>query len=217
MSLYSVTLISAISIVVPFIVSLFCLRRMRPKYSPLVVLLIAGVINESFSISSCFLHLHNSINGNIYSLFDFLTTVWLFQKLDSGLSKKFLLSVLIFGILIWITDNLIVNSLYSNNSLFRMVASFLIVFLSIDKINQNYFAGGLIAISQTDLMLSAGFLSYYAYKSFVEAFHFFPIHPDKSFYIILWIILGIVNLIVNLVFTAAILCIRPTNQYSIRL
>jgi len=217
MSLYQVSILSAFSIVIPFISVVSRFKRMRGKYLPLAVLLSIGFLNEAFSLITEYRGHFNSVNGNIYVLFDFVLTVWLFYHLASGLSKKFFVAVVIAGSIVWIADNFLVHSLYSNNSLFRMVASFLIVFLSIDKINQIIFSSGYIETNRTDLVLSAGFLVYFTYKAFVEAYHVFPMHPDKSFYIILWVILGIINMIVNLMFAIAILCISQKTLTSIRL
>jgi len=216
MSLYYVSVLSAFSILVPFLSVVARFKRMKDKYLPLAVLLITGFLNETFSLITECRGYFNSVNGNIYVLFDFILTVWLFHHLSSGLSKKFLITVVICGSLVWIADNLVVHSLYSNNSLFRMVASFLIVFLSIDKINQVIFSSGFIEPNRSDQVLCTGFLVYFTYKAFVEAFHVFSVHQEKSFYIILWVILGIINMIVNLLFTVAILCISKKIRISIR-
>lgn len=192
-------------------------NRMKGKYLPLIILIALGAINEGISFFSDCLGHYTPVNGNIYIFFDFFLTIWLFYHLNSGLSKKFLVAVVIAGSIIWIADNFFLHSLNSNNSLFRMVASFLIVFLSIDKINQIIFSSGYTETNRTDLVLSAGFLVYFTYKAFVEAYHVFPMHPDKSFYIILWVILGIINMIVNLMFAIAILCISQKTLTSIRL
>ncbi len=217
MSLYFVTFLSACSIVPPLIAVMVRLNRMKGKYLPFAILFGVAFLNESFSLITEHFGNSNSINGNIYVLIEFWVIGSIFKRIAETHSNKFLLATLTFGTIIWLTDNFIVNSLTTNNSLFRMVASFLIVYLSVDKINQVIFSGGFVRISNSDLLLSSGFLTYFTYKAFVEAFHLFPAHMDKSFYIILWLVLGIINIIVNLLFTIAILCIRPKNPYSIRL
>jgi hypothetical protein len=213
---YHVTLYSAYSMACPVAATLVRFRRMKSKYLPLTILIGLGAVNETISIFSSCHRSYTSVNGNIYVLLEFLCIVWLYFHLCSGLSKKFLITTAFLGLALWTADNIIVNSLHSNNSLFRMAASFLIVFLSMDKITQAVLAGGLVETSRSDLLLSAGFLVYYTYKAFVEAFHLFPLHPDKSFYIILWVILGIINMIVNLMFALAILCISRKTHISTR-
>lgn len=213
---YYVTLISACSVACPVAATLVRFKRMKCKYLPLTLLMGLAAVNEMISIFSSCRGTFTSVNGNIYVLIEFFIIVWLFQRLCSGLSRKFLITIAVTGLIVWIADNLVVNSLHSNNSLFRMLASFVIVFLSMDKINQAVLSGGFVQTSRADLVLCSGFLVYYTYKAFVEAFHLFPLHPDKSFYIILWIILGIINMIVNALFTIAILCISTKKRIYIR-
>ena len=68
------------------------------------------------------------------------------------------------------------------------------------------------------MLISIGILSYYSYKAFIESFHVFPMSIDNTtFYTSLWIILGAINIVMNLFFTIAILCIPPKQAFTIRL
>ena len=209
---------SACSILVPFSVSLIKWNRLKNNYLPLITLLALGLFNESVSLINVYRHIPNTINGNIFVLLDFLIVIWLFSRLQLSYSNRFLILLIMLGILVWVVDNFLLNALSGNNSLFRMVASLFIVIVSIDKLNQLLFFqnrnGNMIA----DMLISIGVLCYYSYKSFVESFHLFPMAIDKiSFYTNLWVILGIINIGMNLLLTAAIICIPQKPAYSIRL
>jgi len=176
------------------------------------------VLNESISLIYVYSHIPNTVNGNIYVLVDFLIVIWLFSNLALTYSRKFLASVIILGIIIWIVDNIFIHSISTNNSLFRMISSLFIVIISMDKLNQLLFFQNPYPNRNTDILLSIGILSYSSYKAFVEAFNVFPMPIDRlTFYFGLWVTLGIINIVMNLLFTAAILCIPPKQVFTIRL
>ena len=217
MHLFYISAISACSILLPCGATLFRWSRMKEKYLPLTLLLALGILNETTSFISLHYCANNTVNGNIYVLADFLLVVWLFARLDTFISKIFLSLIMVSGLILWIADNLLLHSLSANNSMFRMVASLIIVYISIDKVNQLLFFSSPIRLKNTDLLLSIGFLTYHAYKTFVEAFHVFPMPKDRAFYEKLWVILGIINMVTNLLFTLAILCIRQKQEFTLRL
>jgi hypothetical protein len=217
MPLFYVSVISALSILPPFILAILFFRRLNGKYLPLLVLLSFGLINEVISYVSIILHATNSINGNIYILADFLLVVWLFAKLNRHQSKKIISGLIIGGVAVWMIDNLLIHSLEANNSMFRMVASLIILYMSIDKVNHILFFKTRFSLKNTDLLICMGFIIYHTYKTFVEAFHIYPMKLGAIFYERLWVILAIINIITNLLFTLAILCIRQKQEYILPL
>jgi len=183
-----------------------------------MILFCVGISNEIISYLLIRYRSTNNINGNIYVLIDFILIFWLFKKLSVTLSKWFMESILLLGLVVWVLDNLIINTPATNNSLFRMVASLFIVLITTDKLNQLFFSNKPYLNWKTDILLCIGILNYYAYKAFVEAFNVFPMPIDRSyFYSGLWVILGIINIVMNLLFTAAILCIPQKQAFTIRL
>lgn len=213
MSLFYISISSAFSILAP--VLLICMRwkRLKSKYLPLSLLILAGLTNELLSLYNVYASHSNALNSNLFVLIEFLLTGILFLKLQSGISKTFLQTTMILGILIWVTDNLIINRLSSNNSLFRMAASLIIVYLSIDKINQLIFFNRINNLKHVDLWLAFSFLIFHAYKTFVETFHIFPMQLGQFIYEMLWLIMNIINIFSNLLFTFAIICLPQKRTY----
>lgn len=191
---------------------------MRDTYLPLMILLGIGITNEIISYLFIKYRSTNNINGNIYMLIDFVLLIWLFIRLSVSLSKRFIAALLIIGSIVWVLDNILIHSLANNNSIFRMTASLFIVIICIDKLNQLLFFRDPYGNRNTDILLSIGILSYYSYKTFIESFNVFPMPITRSsFYIDLWVILDLINIIMNLLFTAAIICIPQKQAYTIRL
>lgn len=213
MNLFTISVFSAFSILIPVLLICIRWRRLKDKYLAFILLVLVGLSNELLSLHNAYSSHSNAINSNFFVLIEFLLTGILFSKLKNGISKKFLHTILILGLLVWLIDNFVINGLSTNNSLFRMIASLLIVYLSIDKINQLIFFSKLSSLVNIDLWLALGFLIFHTYKTFVESFHIFPMPMGQYFYETLWFIMNIINVFSNLLFTFAILCLPKKRVY----
>jgi hypothetical protein len=142
MNSYWINYISAGSVVIPCITALIKYNRLNREYLPFILVLTAGLLNELFSLVAVHKGGSNSVNGNIYILVEFLLiTLQLFIWKDKRRSLHLLF--LVTGLLIWIADNLVFQPLSVPDSVFRIYASFVIVFLSIDVLNKIVVAGNI--------------------------------------------------------------------------
>lgn len=206
--------ISAFSIALPCAIALVRCKNIYRRYAPFIFVLVIGLLNESLSLLLIRLHNNNLINSNIYTLLEYLLYVWLFQRI-SELNRKSLIFLLIFGFCTWIVDNFFLHNLMHSNSLFRVVASLIILWLSINKLSLLTFNILPDYFKKTDLLLCCSFLAYFTFRGFIHVIKFFSIGHTTAFYIDLWIILCILNLLVNISFFIAILWI-PKQQPSIQ-
>ena len=208
MSAYQITLVSSLSILLPFAAGIRHFSELGKKYNGLFILLCLGLINELFSITLVNVLHNNATNGNIYVLLEFFLILWLFANLSDYLSGRFILSFLSLALLIWIIDNLVLHSVTNNNSLFRMLASLGIVYLSMDKINHSVFFGKNRLFKSTDLLICLAFFLYFSCKTYLEVFNVFSIPVSLRFYETLWTILAVINVLSNILLMLAILCLR---------
>jgi hypothetical protein len=215
MSLYYVSLLSAFSIVVPFTAAISRIKTLGRKYRPMVILLTVGLFNEIVSSIGAQLFKNNALNGNIYVLIEYLLIIWQFQRLNGDLSRTFKITIISIGVGIWITDNFILHTLAQNNSIFRMLSSLCVVYLSMDKANQLLFFNGPLLSKNTDLLICCGFFSYFLLKTYVEVFNVFTMPVKWTFYENLWGILAIINLLTNILLTLAIICFRQKQESTI--
>lgn len=213
MTLFQFTLISAGSILLPFLATLFRLSRLKKKYYIFVSIIWIGTVNELLGMWRISINQTTAVNGNIYVALNLFLLLWFFFRLKLNLPKITFICFYIIGISVWLLDNLFLHSLHSNNSLFRMVASLLIVYLSIDKISQIIFFWENTDDRISDLLICSSLVSYFAYKAFVESFHVFTVKMGYEFFHGLWFLLAVVNLITNCIFTIAIICIKPKQHY----
>jgi hypothetical protein len=215
MSLYYVSLLSALSIVAPFIAAMSRIKVLGRKYRPMVILLTIGLFNEVFSSIEVKYYHNNAINGNLYVLIEYLLIIWQFNRFRV-MSSIFRTTIILLGIGVWLTDNFILHSISQNNSLFRMLASLCIVYLSMDKSSQLLFFNGPVLFKNTDLLICLGFFAFFTIKTYVEIFNTFTIPVEQKFYEGLWTVLAVFNFITNILFTFAIICFRQKQAYIIR-
>ena len=211
MNYFSVFIISAFSIAIPAAAAIYRVKRLHKRFTPLAALFWIGLLNETISYILIRHHNNNSVNSNIYTLLEFLIVLWVFFRVGE-IKRKLLLIFASAGALLWIADIFMFHSLFVHNTLSRIVFSMVIVYLSIDKINQSIF--NVPANQRTELLLWFSFFGYFAYQAFITIFELFPMGISNEFYLRLYLILSIINFITNLVYTAVILWIPKHVEYT---
>jgi hypothetical protein len=198
------------SILIAAIIGIIRFKSIIRDYYPFIFIIWLGVFNETLSLVLIFTLGRNTINSNIFVLLEYLLIVYQFYKWNNkkGLKKYVILALL--GLAVWSADNLVLNSITHNNSLFRAFYSFLVVFFSIDQVNKLviYERGPLF--KNPMFIICITFLLYYGFKAFVESYNMFHLGLSKTLLRDLWIILYFVNGIANLLYALAVLWI-PTK------
>ena len=193
------------SILIAAIIGIIRFKSIIRDYYPFIFIIWLGFFNETLSLVLIFTLGRNTINSNIFVLLEYLLIVYQFYKWNNkkGLKKYVILALL--GLAVWSADNLVLNSITHNNSLFRAFYSFLVVFFSIDQVNKLviYERGPLF--KNPMFIICITFLLYYGFKAFVESYNMFHLGLSKTLLRDLWIILYFVNGIANLLYAIAVL------------
>lgn len=197
------------SILIAAIIGIIRFKSIIRDYYPFIFMIWLGVLNETLSLIFIFTVGSNTFNSNVFVLLECLLILYQFYRWnDNGIKKYAILALIALGV--WIADNLVLNSITDNNSLFRAFYSFLVVFFSIDQVNKLviYERGPLLKNSMFIICIT--FLLYYGFKAFAESYNMFHLGLSKTLLHDLWIILYFVNGIANLLYALAILWI-PTK------
>jgi hypothetical protein len=202
------------SITIAVVIGLIRFNKVLPAYRPFIIILCLGFINHTLSVILSETIRNNSVNSNIYILFESLLYLLLFKNWGA-FNKKIILfySLFIFLSGLWIYDNLIWHSLLVTNSLFRIVYSFVLIFLSIGQLNKLIVTAKKNLFYNAIFLICCGIIIYFSYKAIIEVFFFARIKASDQFYINIITILVFVNLFVNLIFAWAVLWI-PKKQKS---
>jgi len=198
------------SILIAAIIGIIRFKSIIRDYYPFIFIIWLGVFNETLSLVLIFTLGRNTVNSNIFVLLEYLLIVYQFYKWNNKKGLKNYVILALLGLAVWSADNLVLNSITHNNSLFRAFYSFLVVFFSIDQVNKLviYERGPLF--KNPMFIICITFLLYYGFKAFVESYNMFHLGLSKTLLRDLWIILYFVNGIANLLYAIAVLWI-PTK------
>jgi hypothetical protein len=205
-------LISAFSILFAAAIGAVRFFKVTADNRPFFYLVWVALVNEI--LSEVFMETVHStaVNCNIYVLAEAVLYCWLFYNWSSLFRNKKRFRLLIFFIcLIWLVDNFFLNTIYQTNSLFRIISSFILVFLAIDQINQLLMTERSEILTNARFLISTGVIIFFTYRAIVEAYYLFKLPFSNLFYHNVYLIMDCVNLFVNLTFALAALWI-PTRQ-----
>lgn len=196
-----------------FGVALFYYKKLSDRYLPLIILLGTGFINDILSIVLVYNRITSNVNSNIYVLLDLGVVLWLFTRLSGKTKVRLPYYVFLIGSVLWCIDNVFLNSLFSNNSIYRLGASATIVLISLDKLGDLTLFNGPDRVLRTDVLILCGFLFYYSFKTFIECYHVFGMQLSKGFYIHIWNILSVLRILSYILFLLAILWAPKRKQF----
>jgi hypothetical protein len=213
MSLYEIAAILGSSVAIAAVVGFLRFPQSKKEYRPFLFIIWLGLLNHTYSLISIHYFRTNTVNSNLYVLAEGLIYIWLFRGWGLFQTRKFLAPVLV-GILIcvWVIDNLILHTLNTTNSGYRIIHAFVMIFLAIEQLSR------LITLTQGSLfrnsifIICCGVLIYFTYKAFVEVFFLVETKASLNFMYNIYFVLAYINCFVNLLFTWAIVWIPKKNQ-----
>lgn len=203
------------SITLAAVIAFFRFKKIGQSFHPFVFFIWLGFANETLSLILIYTIRSNAVNSNVYVLIEYIMILWQFYKWNNSAIRNYYFFAAL-GLVIWIADNLIINTIDGNNSLFRITYSFITVFFSIDQINKLiiYDRGGLIRSAAFQICIA--FLIYYSCKTFVEVFNAFHLNISDVFSRRVFMPLYFINLLSNIIYAIAVLCIPSKREFTWR-
>ena len=211
---YHVAVILGYSIAIAAVIGLIRFGKILPANQPFVFILWFGLLNHTLSVFFIHFFGNNSVNSNIYVLAESLLYLWLFRNWGSLGKKETFFRVLIFLLVVsWMIDNLVWHKITVVNSFFRILYSFLLIFLSIEQLNKLITSARKNLLFNSTFLICIGVLIYFSYKATIEVFFFIKLKASDRFYINIFVILVFVNFFVNLIFAWATLWIPRKQKF----
>ena len=211
---YHIAVILGYSIIIPAFVGLIRYRAIDSAYQPFIIFCVLDVFNHTLSAVLIRYFNSNTVNGNVFILIEAILFILLFKNWGLFKKKRIVFYLVVFMVVVaWIVDNLIVHKLTTVNSFYRIIYSFVLVFLSIEQMNV------LISTVRKNLLLNSSFIiccgliTYYSYKATVEVFFFIQLKASVDFYTNIFVILVFVNCVLNLIFGWATLWIPRKPRF----
>jgi hypothetical protein len=124
-------------ILLPIIAGLVRFRRLDRQYQPFFILLCIGEIAEIANyVQIHTFHQSNAVIVSIFTLLEWTLIAWQFHRWGFLEHRvRLFYGLLVFTTLCWVTDNLVFGGIHTFSPNFRFLYYFLIVLLSINKIN----------------------------------------------------------------------------------
>ena len=205
----------AYSILLAALIGLVRFKFINPVYYPFILLLWIGLVNEIISTVIISYGASNAINSNVYTLVEAILLLALFRNwgLFDRQPKMFTWFLLLF-IATWIADNFFISSITRFTSYFRILYSFTIVILSINKINRIMTDEKPWVERRAELLLVIGFIFFFTYQTLVEIFWVYGLNASRVFRLQVYRIMIYMNLSVNLIYAIGLLWI-PRKRESL--
>jgi hypothetical protein len=203
------------SIVPAAVIALFRYRKAIATDRPFLYVIWASLLNEIVSSIAINAGLSNAFNSNIYVLVEWWLLIWLFYNWTRNKKRKwhYLYGGIIASI-VWGYDNFFAGNMYMFNSLLRIVYSFILVLIAIDRMN------ALIVLERRNIVANPGFIIcsaiivFFSYKATIELLYLLRLNVTKAFQSAIYQILVWVNVLCNILYTIAILCLHRKRNFT---
>jgi hypothetical protein len=205
-------------ILLPLITGLIRLRRIGKGYQPFFALLIIGFITEivSFILIKGF-HRSNAIPINIYILLEWTLIslqfhIWGFL----GQQKKVFYTLVTITVLLWCVENLVFSKITEFSPYFRLFYSFLIVLLSVNKINYMITHDNRNLLRNPSFLICIGFIIYFLYMIIYRWAYQVSLYGKSDISNKIIFFMAYVNALTNAIFAIALLLIPAPVKFTLR-
>jgi hypothetical protein len=206
------------SILIAFIAGLVRFNRIGKSYRPFFILLAIGVITElvnRYLIRVA--HITNATASNTYALVEWLIIAWQFHVWGLLRSrKKVFYALLIFSSLVWVVENLVFDHIRDFSPYFRFFDAFLIVLLSVNKINFMITHDNRNLLRRPDFLICIGFIIYFIYKIIYEWAYQTSLFGQSDITTNIIMLFGYINALTNIIFAIALLLIPAPQKFTLR-
>jgi hypothetical protein len=154
---------------------------------------------------------------NVFSFVDFFLFLWLFHNWGLFNRKKstFIAIASVFFI-IWLVSNLIFTGFIENNSYFFILYAFALIFFSVNTFNKMVVHERSSIYRNPKFWICLGIIIFYSFfiVVFTTGLSLFEHSMSRVFRSELWKISVYSNLLVNLLYAVAVICIPRKKNYT---
>jgi len=205
------------SILLPIITGLIRLRRIDKSYRPFFILLCIGFLTEVISFIMIQGYRDNTIPLNIYVLLEWTFIAWQFHNWGFLRQRKnWFYALLIFAALLWATENLIFKQIRHFSPYFLFFYSFLIVLLSVNKINFMITHDNRNLFRNPKFLICIGFIIYFIYMIvYFWAYEVSLFGGKLEISITINFLMSYVNVFTNIIYAIAFLLIPAPQKFTL--
>jgi hypothetical protein len=190
-------------------------HKTDPAFLPFLILVSLAFVNELTGILLALNGYHNIISINIFQLAEAGLLTWQFRKW--GLfrrHKNLYYGIQAFFAATWIAESLALPREY--DSYFIILHSFVIVLMGIFCLNHVVMNESTPLYRHPVSLICMGLIGFFSYAILVEAFWTVHLYEQRFFRLKVFEVMSYINLVTNIIFAFAFLCIPMKPQYIMR-
>lgn len=212
---FTLNAIFSLSIGLSVMIGWMRFHKTDPAFLPFLLLATAAFVNETTGIVLALHHHSNTASLNIYQLAEALLLTWQFLKWGLFEKRKHLYFVLqLFFFFSWLAEMLVLPQ--EVGSYFIIVHSFVIVVMGVYSFNRVVSNETTHLLKHPVSLICMGLILFFTYAILMEAFWTVNFYNQHAFRLQIFEIMAYINLITNLLFAFAFLCIPTRPQYIMR-
>lgn len=218
MDTYLFSQIGSYTIILAVIIGVVRFKKILETYRPFIYMIIIGLAIEIISYISIALDYSyiSRIATNFYVLFEYFLILFLFKRWGVFTAYKSTFRIISIVILfIWIADNFFFNTITETNSFFRVCYSTVLVLLSNNHLSRVMSLVQRNIHKNADFIICVTFILYFSSRAVFEVFYSIKAPFSNNFYLYIFLIFVSINILSNLLYAYAMLCL-PTKQKFIQ-
>ena len=216
-SISATTFLISLTVLFPFIVGLVRHHRIGQMYRPFFYLIILDVLTElvtGYLIRVA--HVHNAISSNVFVLLEWILICWQFYIWGLRAMTEVFLTILLFPIAIWITENLVFGHIVDFSPYFRVFDAFLIVMLSVNKINYMITHDDRKLYGNPVFLICISLIFFFIYRIILEWAYQTSLDGATQTTNIIIMLNAWFNALTNIIFAIALLRIPRPRKFTLR-
>lgn len=179
---------------------------MLPEYLPFFWCIMLGCVNELLTSVLFYQNINGTASANIYVLAEACLLTWQFQKWKLfRRNPRLFYYILAAGLLLWVLETIVFGSIHRISSWFRIIYSFALVLMSVSYLNQLFVSPHSDLLRHSGFLITSGCIVFFVYKSILEVFWLYGLNDSQAFQLRVYLILHLINIIINLLFAYALL------------
>lgn len=211
---FSIYDLYSFSIAIAAIIAIARYKRIYPGFRPFLFVCWAALITETVCYFLIYSGNYTVVPFGIYSLAESLLLAWLFRQLGVFDRHPVLFHALLISYIItWVVEVIFFGSLSQNMTWFRLGHSVMVLVLSIILLSRELSTQRTFLLKSPVFLICAGFLLYYSCAVIAGVFELYG--GNRAFRSQMQWISMYVNVIVNLIYAVAILCMPRRLRYSL--
>lgn len=214
---YFVSELLSYSIIPAAFLGLYNYRKVTERYRVFIWYLWLSLFSEVVSSILIYYLKNNIYSNNVFILTEWLLLGYFYYVLTvSKLQKRIYKIILIVLTLLWLWEHIIYSDLGWPTHIFRIIYAVALVFMSINQLN------ALIVTARKSIFKNALFIIcctcifYFSYKAIVEVLYSLPYTFSDTFVLTVLYIPLFINLVCNVFYFIACLCLPTRQEFFLR-